>query len=1791
MKIKLNVGGVLFEALIDTGASNNLIKESIAKRNELEIDNKHHITLAGLGMKTTQAIGKTHVDISYGPIHDARIPFYVVRDKDMSNDVILGSKFCQHNGLVIDFNNRRLSKVNPDNSQVDMYHDAENNIKHVVYQSIPVRAASSVKIESRETAVVPIDINLLIVSDETAEVMYDGGCKDKILKGIDGIMDGESENLEVMVENRSMQTKKVKKGDIVGRVSTLVQVEADPNREVPDSSITRLFKDKFKAEVNIGNSISIEQRDIVAEMLLEVHDVFGKDSSDIGVLKVKPHEIELTDETPIWQKPRHFTPPVNQEIERQCAELESLDIITRSNSQWSSPVVPVTKTDGSLRMCVDYRKLNRVTKRQNFPMPNLQDAVYSASKIKYFTKLDLIKGYYQLPIHEDSRKYTAFSTPNGQYEFKRLSFGLKNSGIEFQKQMTEILTGFDHRKVIVYIDDILILSSTFEEHMIMVEKVMNTLLAYGVKINTKKCEFFTERVAFLGHEVSCEGIRKSKEFIDKIKYYPKPTTVTQLRQFLGLCNFQRKFVSNFSTIAKPLSSLTGGPKRKQLKWDLSMEEAFETLKEKLTEEVALTFPDYTAEAEPMDLFVDASGQGVGACLMQRQDGVTKPIAYTSSAFNETERRYSTTERELLAIRFGIKSFRTFLHGVPFNIHTDHKPLLHLHNMSKHNSKLMRIVYELEEYDYRIFYMPGKENEAADSLSRMVQKFCEGENSDRVDYGLPKGVKIMEKVEGGGDSLFTSLLAVLDDASDELDVKLPENPRELREQLIEFMVKNPTRCNLKVDKKNRTRILAMKSPGVLPCDEAIFAACNLYQVRVMVHHGMMSPVVYQVDDSSYVCTVHLQCLAGVHFNPARHVNTKQEIMTKPKCINSVELEPLRPIEDQAIEEEEPEEELYCEVNALERACACGHLGGHFRTYAVSLGATVFCGLMDTGAQASAIVESVFRRLQEEDPSIEINPSKAVLRGLGKARESILGIVKLKLTMAGVQLQEEIPFAVVKDGCMPCCSILGANFVAKNGLILDFHKLVITNKNNEFQYPIKLRGLNEAQQSNFLGNISQSESDTDSTDDQSSQGQEEREAKLKRLGSNTEVLNLQSSDYALKSLIKVIQKEVPVKRWQEPCLKQYQRYYNQLSVEDGLLLYKHKDTIALIIPFNHMIKMVCDTHTKMGHIGMEKLVQSIIQSYWHPALNKAARDVCSTCLHCQTYKPSHRQVQAPMHKIKTNHPFEMVAVDLMQLPRSKAKINTVMVTIDHFSKWLSVVPVADKRGITVARAFKERVIPTLPMIPGRVLSDNGPEFRSSQFKGILEEFHISHIFSTPYKPSSNGCVERSNRTIVQLLKGLVGGKPQNWTDELPKAVTIYNNTVHSELGKSPSELILQDSHNGRTSGPVKLSEQTTWKEGHPKYSPFQVGEMVLKKIKRAGNLLKDKLAPKFSGPYKILECNSNGVTYVIARDETNAPRLRVHYEQIKLFRQIPDYLEEFMEQGPPTLLSKQDTSEENSSGESLGLIEIRLSSSSEETSLTYGNPVGSQGGAPENPQNGPSFLSRLRSLEIPSTLNDEFMRKLHRKKHEETVDMQSHRAENIGSPELEVQASPILQGSEGNELALHLEESHHSLILPPRTSIGSIPQVDNVLEELNRVLEWSFNVSQDLLNHENTRVSPEGTPHTSYSFEGFDDRHSNIDRILLLRHQIASCRRTAQSLKKGSNNRLIREAWEGNYMASESRFYQNTSLSDTEVFCTPRRVLDIDDVSPIHTRARGRARHLPHVQPKILEYKSRTKSRND
>uniref|UniRef100_A0A6A7FN12 RNA-directed DNA polymerase n=1 Tax=Hirondellea gigas TaxID=1518452 RepID=A0A6A7FN12_9CRUS len=1134
-------------------------------------------------------------------------------------------------------------------------------------------------------------------------------------------------------------------------------------------------------------------------------------------------------------------------------------------------------------------------------MPNLTQCIYKAHNINYFTKLDLVRGYYQVPLDEDSRPYTAFSTTQNHFQFKRLSFGLKNSGIAFQKTMQQILSPHITSNIIIYIDDILIMTETYEEHLSLVSKVLQTLSTNGIKIKVKKCEFFQSQVNFLGHVISKQGITKSPDFIQKVQDYPRPTNITQLRQFLGLVNFQRKFVQNCSVIAKPLSQITGGPKRKTIKWTDEQIEAFNTLKKEICKDVTLSYPDYRAEASKLELFVDASGTGAGACLVQQQEGQYRTIAYASMAFSNTQINYSTIERELTAIRWGIHTFRPFIYGVQFVLFTDHKPLIYLQNWAPHNSRLRRTLDEISEYDFEIKYRPGAENQAADFLSRLNSPLEQSTNITNDGKQLPRGLQLIRKVDGGGDSMIESLLIIMKDAcEDDQNRDIPANIGDLRESLVNELLNSPDRYKLSLNKQQKKQIKLMLDPGQQTCSEVILAACHLYDFEIHVHHSMECPVIFKHDKiNDKIMLLHLQCISLVHYNPLynRKYKETETNKTSERLINMCKTSDPKDetlSNDSNNSENESDEESGLRSISTENVHQCSHKLLPFSSSMVEYGGYKFCCLLDSGAQVSLISETAWNIIKSNNKEIEMVKCNSRLSGVGNFQTKVLGLVKLKLKLINTDTEEEFPFAIVEESLIPCCCVLGINFIKANKIILDFNEQIILIKQNgkNIKYPINLMNINNpiSHRMNIYDFIGLIEINSNISSDENNMEQTKLTPKF--IISQEELTTMQCTNYALKQLRHKIINTINPNLWKQNVLNQFKKHYNKLNIINGILIKEEQSSSPVVISFPFLVEVISKVHKQLAHIGRHKLIDCIKKHFWHPAIDKVSRDICASCQYCQMYKNRNQPFAPPILKIKTSHPFDLMAVDLLQFPKSSKGNIAALVTIDHFSKWLAVVPLRDKRAATVATALNNRILPYLPRVPDRLLSDNGPEFIASDFEQVLQEHNIKHIFSTPFTPASNGAVERVNRTIIEILRGLETRNNQ-WDENLTKMVITYNNTFHSQINMSPSQCILTRAHIANETLPIDAYTVDTWRVGHPNFSPFQINQKVLKKINRTGNQLKDKLSQKFDGPYTVTKVQSNGVSYEIVRVGCPTGKIiKAHHRQLRTWTTIPPYIQKYL-----------------------------------------------------------------------------------------------------------------------------------------------------------------------------------------------------------------------------------------------------------------------------------------------------------
>ena len=425
------------------------------------------------------------------------------------------------------------------------------------------------------------------------------------------------------------------------------------------------------------------------------------------------HTIDVQGHPPIKSRPYRVADSqrsiINQHIEKMLAD----QVIEPSVSPWSSPVVIVKKKDGSDRFCIDFRAVNRITKKDNYPLPRCDDIFDRLGSASYFSTLDMMSGYWQVGMSEADKEKTAFITYSGLYQWLVMPFGLCNAPSTYQRLMEHVLRGLLYLICVVFIDDVLIFSATFNDHLKHLKLVFDRLRQHNLKLKLKKCDFMKTSVNYLGHVVSNKGLQPDPSKIEKIKNYPAPTSVTELKRFLGLASYYRRFIARFSKIAGPLHKLL--KKDTAFNWSAECERTFCALKEKLISSPVLAFPDFT---RPFFLHTDASGTGVGALLSQDNDGCLKPIAFASRSLTPAESRYPVIEQEALAMIFGLQYFRTYIYGKPFTIATDHRPLKWLIENQQNSSRLIRWGLLLQEYDVKIVYTPGKENRVADALSRL-----------------------------------------------------------------------------------------------------------------------------------------------------------------------------------------------------------------------------------------------------------------------------------------------------------------------------------------------------------------------------------------------------------------------------------------------------------------------------------------------------------------------------------------------------------------------------------------------------------------------------------------------------------------------------------------------------------------------------------------------------------------------------------------------------------------------------------------------------------------------------------------------------------------------------------------------------------------------------------------------------------------------------------------------------------------------------------------------------------------
>ena len=475
----------------------------------------------------------------------------------------------------------------------------------------------------------------------------------------------------------------------------------------------------WRSKVDLAHLESSERSELMA--LLEKYQ--GQLDGSLGSVRGAVHRIDTQGHVPIHQQPRRAGPAQRQIERKECERMLAEGVIQPSQSEWSSPVVLVAKKDGSTRFCVDYRKLNTATRKDCYPLPKLDEHIDSLGGAAYFSTLDANSGYWQIPVAPEDREKTAFVCHAGFFEFLRMPFGLCNAPATFQRTLDILLAGVRFDYALVYLDDIIVYSSTFSEHLRHLDHVLSLLKSANVTLKLEKCRFASREVEYLGHLIKPGKLELKYSNVRALAGLSYPRTKTELRSFLGTCNVYRRFVRGFASIARPLTDLTKDdigtdlppPGEKELK-------AFEELRNALLSPPTLALPRGDRQ---FVVDTDASKEQFGAVLQQKgDDGRMHPVGYWSRVLTSAERNYSATELEAAAIVWAVSTLRHYLEGTRFQVRTDHQALSWLFGpYCSDNSRLARFRLKLAAYDFTVSYLPANRNRAADGFSRLETTGC------------------------------------------------------------------------------------------------------------------------------------------------------------------------------------------------------------------------------------------------------------------------------------------------------------------------------------------------------------------------------------------------------------------------------------------------------------------------------------------------------------------------------------------------------------------------------------------------------------------------------------------------------------------------------------------------------------------------------------------------------------------------------------------------------------------------------------------------------------------------------------------------------------------------------------------------------------------------------------------------------------------------------------------------------------------------------------------------------------
>ena len=713
------VEGMEVKAVVDSGAQRTVIKKSLADK--VCVDKKQSaILLKGIGKDLVQGASIEGVEIKVGNL----VTKESLIAADIEDDILLGLDFLSKHEVAIDFGNGSM-KFKEQVIQGRLAGDS--GVEPI---SMRVKLRGKVKVPPNSVAYCVGELPEKMNSNFCFSPKYDEGIKCLM----PSTYHRPGKFLPVQCVNDTDVTIVMEAGVVVGSVMEADELKGSHEHRRAEAVRVRLAEKVHKKMEDLVLPIHLvslyenacegleeDQKLALKCLLIEFQDVFAASDFDLGCFTAVEHEIELENEAaPFRMKARRIPPGYAEEEEKHIEELLKAGVIKSSTSPFASAPVLVRKKDGKLRYCIDFRTLNNMTKKVCFALPLIQDMVDSLAGNKFMSSLDMNNGYYQVRVKEDHQERTAFITKYGLYEFVRMPFGLCNAPSTFQRAMNLVLRGLTWKTALAFLDDVMVLGRTFDEHLENLREVLGRFREYNLKLKPRKCTLFKRKVKFLGRLVGENTVEVDPESVEGVKDWPIPKCTKDVESFLGFVNYHREHIPRLAEIAEPLYSLTG---KAPFQWDEVKQLAFEKLKETLLSPEVLAIPQNEGG---FVLDCDASDSAVAAELSQYQDGVLKPVAFGSKKLSPLQRRYCTTRKELLAVVTFTRQFRHYLLSRPFLCRTDHNSLTWLTRFKDIEGQLARWLEELAQYDISIVHRRGVDHANADRLTRR------GDDLDRCD---------------------------------------------------------------------------------------------------------------------------------------------------------------------------------------------------------------------------------------------------------------------------------------------------------------------------------------------------------------------------------------------------------------------------------------------------------------------------------------------------------------------------------------------------------------------------------------------------------------------------------------------------------------------------------------------------------------------------------------------------------------------------------------------------------------------------------------------------------------------------------------------------------------------------------------------------------------------------------------------------------------------------------------------------------------------------------------------------